>query len=354
MVENQFSVHKSTVVSNRKALALYLIKQNRAAEVPGIMSRLIDLDEAVLRSGLGDRLPLDIVTKDINLAAEILQDDFLGLKIIELVDLPYLPLYRGIQQCLSAFVYEKAHIPIEVLLRIVVRYFKVITEVVQVRLELSKNTMRIVFQASAPEYISIHQMDGAMLGVYRILQSYNSLLPISLGTSLRDNSSMKAMGADVYKHFFSVECQSSDENYIEYPCSQNTLLEQSQFCISPLHNILDKEFPNSSYSERCQHILTTTMSIFEPTREQVSLVLNMSVSTLQRRLRQEDNSFHSILLSTRKSLAHDYLIVQELQASNVAFLLGYQSQSQFFKAFKSWFEMTPIAYQNLHRGSLKS
>jgi AraC-like DNA-binding protein len=347
VANKQFSVHKSTIISNRKALALYLIKQNRAGEVPVIMSRLIDLDAASLEGGWGDRVPLDVVTKDINLAAEILQDDFLGLKIIDLVDLPYLPLYRGIKQCLTPFIGENSQIPIDVLLRLVVRYFKVITEAVQVRLEQSKERVRIIFEPSMPDSISIHQMDGAMLGVYRILQAYNPLLPSGLGLSLRTSFSLAESGkvTETYKQFFTISSEEEEQNYLEYTSSQESLLEQSQFCISPIQNILDKEFPDSNYSERCSHILTTTMSILEPTREQVSMVLNMSVSTLQRRLRQEGNSFHSILLSTRKVLAEEYLIQQKLQARDVAFLLGYQSESQFFKAFKTWFGMPPIAYQ---------
>lgn len=350
--DNRFSVHKSTIISNRKALALYLIKQNRTAEVPGIMSQLIDLDTAALMGGWEDRVPLDVVTKDINLAAEILQDDFLGLKIIELIELHYLPLSRGITQCLDPLIRSDSSIPFDVLLRLVVRYFKVATEAVQVCLEPSKDSIKIIFEASIPESISIHQMDGVMLGVQRIMQAYNPLLPTRIGLFLRTEVAGNKFSVDAenYKHFFKILPEKSAQNFLEYPIAQVSPSERNQFCISPIQNILDKEFPDSSYSERCQHILTTTMGVMEPTREQVSLVLNMSVSTLQRRLKQEDNSFHGVLLATRKMLADDYLIKQKLPAKDVAFLLGYQSESQFFKAFKGWFEMTPMAYQKSHRG----
>jgi len=347
---NQFSVHKSTIISNRKALALYLINQNRGSDVPTIMSQLIDLDAISLEGG--DRVPLDVVTRDINLAAKLLQDDFLGLKIIELIDLPYLPLYRGIKQCVDPFVRNNV-VPIDVLLRLVVRYFKVATEAVQVRLEPTKDSVRVIFESSDPENISIHQMDGAMLGVQRILQAYNPLLPIRLGLSLRADFSKDVFfeSTEVYKQFFKRVPEKSEQNFLEYSIPLIDQSEFNQFCISPLHNILDKEFPNASYSDRCQHILTTTMSIIEPTREQVSMVLNMSVSTLQRRLKQEGSSFHRVLLLTRKKLANEYLIQQNLPAKDVAFFLGYQSESQFFKAFKSWFSMTPMAYQKQHRDS---
>ncbi len=350
MSKNSFSVHKSTIISNRKALALYLIKQNRTAEVAVVMSQLIDLDAAALGGGWGDRVLLDIVTKDINLAAEIMQDDFLGLKIIELIELHHLPLFRGIKQCLDPLIRNDSIIPFEILLRLVVRYFKLATEGVLVRIEPSKDSIRIIFDASSPDNISIHQMDGVMLGVQRILQAYSPLSPIRLGLSLRADISESefSVGAENYKHYFKILPEKSEQDFLEYSTTQVSQAEQNQFCIGPMQNILDKEFPGSSYSERCQHILTTTIGVMEPTREQVSLVLNMSVSTLQRRLKQEGSSFHGVLLATRKTLADEYLIKQNLPAKEVAFLLGYQSESQFFKAFKQWFGMPLMAYQKSH------
>ncbi|MBP6496492.1 MAG: hypothetical protein KA291_08410 [Psychrobacter sp.] len=62
MKDNQFSVHKSMVLSNRKALALYLFKINRFHDIPEIMLQALDLDKFD-----GDRVPLEVVTKEINL-----------------------------------------------------------------------------------------------------------------------------------------------------------------------------------------------------------------------------------------------------------------------------------------------
>ena len=97
--ESKFTVHKSMVTQNRKALAVYIIKQNRAHDVPDIMAQLTDLDKIA-----GDRVPLSLVTDDINWAAALVQDEYLGLKIINILDLPMLPLYRGLSQCLDYFI----------------------------------------------------------------------------------------------------------------------------------------------------------------------------------------------------------------------------------------------------------
>lgn len=347
MSEQNFSVHKSVVLSNRKALALYLSNQNRAQDVPGIMSQLVDLDGFD-----GDRIPLEVVTDDINLAAAILQEDFLGLKIINLIDVELLPLYKGMKQCIEIFVNSDAKIPNIVLFRLIARYFKVITESVQVRFVEENDSVRLEFTPSIPEKGSIHQLDGAMLGVHKILHVFGAIKPMRLTISSRESG----RGAEIYKQFFGIPAQVAElSNSLSYDLSANQRMglefdeassANQSFIIGPLQSMLDREFPESSYSERCQHILMTIIGVVEPTREQVAQVLNMSVSSLQRRLREEGESFQKILLITRKQLAKDYLIKKKMSASHVAFLLGYQSSSQFFKAFKAWFAMTPMEYQN--------
>lgn len=347
MSEKKFSVHKSVVLSNRKALALYLFHQNRAHDVPSIMSQLVDLDGFD-----GDRIPLEVVTDDINLAATILQEEFLGLKIINLIGVELLPLYKGIKQCVEVFINSKTQIPNVVLFRLVARYFKVVTESVQVRFVEDVESVRLEFSASMPDKVSVHQLDGALLGVYKILQVFGAIQPNKLTLSNRQSE----YGIEIYRQLFGIPAQVTGlTNSLSYDLStsQRMPLEFSgeksasdSFIIAPLQSMLDREFPDSSYSERCQHILMTIIGLHEPTREQVAQVLNMSISSLQRRLREEGSSFQKILLEIRKQLAMEYLIEQKMSASNVAFLLGYQSTSQFFKAFKTWFDMTPMEYQN--------
>ena len=347
MSEKKFSVHKSVVLSNRKALALYLFNQNRAHDVPNIMSQLVDIEGFD-----GDRIPLEVVTDDINLAATILQEEFLGLKIINLIDVELLPLYKGMKQCIETFVNSNSKIPSIVLFRLIARYFKVITESVQVRFIEENDSVRLEFSPSISGEGSIHQLDGAILGVHKILQVFGAIKPSALMISYRQSE----RDAEIYKQLFGIPAQLTDlSNSLcyELPTDQRIALEyegdtssKQSFIIAPLQGMLDREFPESRYAERCHHILMTIIGFVEPTREQVAQVLNMSVSSLQRRLREEGESFQRILLDTRKELAREYLIEKKMSASNVAFLLGYQSTSQFFKTFKTWFGKTPMEYQN--------
>jgi AraC-like DNA-binding protein len=331
-------------LSNRKALVLYLFHQNRAHDVPAIMSQLVNLDEFD-----GDRIPLQTITEDIELAASILQEDYLGLRIINLLDVEQLPLYKGIKQCIEVFSKGKVDVPFVILCRLISRYFQVATESIQVRLVENKQSLLFEFFPSMPEHVSLHQIDGAMLGVFKILQAFSNLKPLEMRLAHRTSSH----GIEIYKQYFSVPAKlGCEKNVLIYPSLMSQALQETElanFAIGPLQNMLDKEFPHSSYANRCQHILQTLMGISEPTREQVAQVLNMSVSSLQRRLREEGSSFQQVLLATRKTLAHTYLILEQKTATEAAFLLGYQSSSQFFKAFKNWYGITPMAYQDQHK-----
>lgn len=359
MTDYQFSVHKSMVLSNRKALALYLFKINRADDIPKFVALSVDLE-----SFKGERVPLEVVTSEINLAVQMLQEEYIGLKIMELTDVKALPLYKGIKLCINPLLKADIEIPFIVLCRLVSRYFKVITESIQVTLVIEKNLLKLDFNPNMPELASNHQIDGVILAVHKILAEFSTLQPVRLTIAHRRSTH----GSELYKQLLGIPAElASKKNSLYYQLIKNYSSQsnteflagddisiESSFFIGPLQYMLDKEFPDLSYTERCQHILMTIIGLSEATRETVAQVLNMSVSSLQRRLREEGTSFQKVLLRTKKVMADKFLVEQNLSASDVAFLLGYQSHSQFFQAFKRWYLMTPIAYQKLHRGHDKS
>ncbi|WP_430460948.1 AraC family transcriptional regulator [Thalassolituus sp. LLYu03] len=86
--------------------------------------------------------------------------------------------------------------------------------------------------------------------------------------------------------------------------------------------------------------LEQALQLGEPDREWVARCLGVSVSTLQRRLRVHGESFRSLLEDTRQQLALR-LLAQGVGLNEIALRLGYQEQSNFQRAFRRWFGMTP-------------
>ena len=71
----------------------------------------------------------------------------------------------------------------------------------------------------------------------------------------------------------------------------------------------------------------------------------MSVPTLRRRLDQEGTTFSDIVDEIRKELAERYLREPSMAVSEVAFLLGFSSESAFHRAFRRWTGIAPSEYR---------
>ena len=65
---------------------------------------------------------------------------------------------------------------------------------------------------------------------------------------------------------------------------------------------------------------------------------------MQRRLRREGTTYQSLLDSTRRDLALDYLRQGRHSLADITFLLGFTDQSNFTRAFRRWTGKTPRQY----------
>jgi len=83
----------------------------------------------------------------------------------------------------------------------------------------------------------------------------------------------------------------------------------------------------------------------EPRRHDVAAGLGLAERTLQRRLQEEAVSYQTLLDSTRHELARQYLAEQRHTLADVADLLGYVDSSNFFRACKRWFGVSPAQYR---------
>ena len=73
----------------------------------------------------------------------------------------------------------------------------------------------------------------------------------------------------------------------------------------------------------------------------VAKELAMSSRSLSRALAKLGTSFHAIVETLRKDLAHKYLEQSDLNLKEITFLLGYVDISGFNHAFKRWTGKTP-------------
>lgn len=101
----------------------------------------------------------------------------------------------------------------------------------------------------------------------------------------------------------------------------------------------------SSTSARVTEEILRQLHRGEPRREAVARSLAISDRTLQRRLSEEKTSFAELLDDVRQELARKYLSEENHSLGDVADLLGFADQSNFFRACRRWFEEPPTQYR---------
>lgn len=99
-------------------------------------------------------------------------------------------------------------------------------------------------------------------------------------------------------------------------------------------------------SERVRATMLEAFSITEPTISHVCARLQLSRSTLLRRLNDEEKSYQSLLDETRKDLAIRYLVKSELNNQQIAHLVGYRDPNSYQRAFKKWTGLTPREFRS--------
>lgn len=82
-----------------------------------------------------------------------------------------------------------------------------------------------------------------------------------------------------------------------------------------------------------------------PGLNEIATAQNISARTLIRRLNRGNTSYNAVLEDVRKTLAVDYLLHSDVTVSSVAYRLGYNDPSNFGRAFRNWFGMSPGSYR---------
>jgi AraC-like DNA-binding protein len=82
----------------------------------------------------------------------------------------------------------------------------------------------------------------------------------------------------------------------------------------------------------------------EATEEGLAESMNLSRSSLQRRLREEGTTYRAVLQEVRCELAGKMLLDGSKTLNEVSFLLGFADLSAFSRAFKRWTGLAPTAY----------
>ena len=102
---------------------------------------------------------------------------------------------------------------------------------------------------------------------------------------------------------------------------------------------------NARTSHKVSEEIIRRLARGEPRRDEIAASLALADRTLQRRLHAENTSFQQLLDDARCELASKYLSEDRYTLHQVAGLLGFVDQSNFFRACKRWFGEPPGQYR---------
>jgi len=101
------------------------------------------------------------------------------------------------------------------------------------------------------------------------------------------------------------------------------------------------ELKSESLARQVKQLIEPRLPSGEVGSVEIAESLHMSSRNLQRRLQEEGVSFKQLLSEVRQELALRYLASARYSISEVAYLLGFSDQSNFTRAFKRWFDVSP-------------
>ncbi|MEK8129421.1 helix-turn-helix domain-containing protein [Paenibacillus filicis] len=139
-----------------------------------------------------------------------------------------------------------------------------------------------------------------------------------------------------------------DRSFISY---NEELLE----ILTPaLDQSLHQQPHSRSITGMVKWIIKRSLTGGRPDIQTVAKELGMSDRTLQRRLTDANTSFKHLLTQARHEQAREYLTDPSFDIKEVAFLIGYEDQNSFYRAFRSWEGDTPANWRTEHLHSTES
>jgi len=132
--------------------------------------------------------------------------------------------------------------------------------------------------------------------------------------------------------------------YLDYPIVQSEQSLRSFLKTAP-YQLITMVNNDKSLKAQVIALIGKDFSRELPGAEEVASTLNLSVSTLRRRLLEEGTSYQKIKDECRKDAALNYMNSVQLSINDVAGLMGFDEPSAFFRSFKKWTGQTPGEYR---------
>lgn len=108
---------------------------------------------------------------------------------------------------------------------------------------------------------------------------------------------------------------------------------------------LEEIAAQSSTADQTRILIRRRMASGKPDIAEIAAELGLSERTLQRRITEDGTSYRSLLDEERREMGRQLLARSGHGIDEIAFLLGFQDTSSFYRAFRSWEGVTPAQWR---------
>jgi AraC-like DNA-binding protein len=314
----------------------------RALDARGLRGMELALAVGVSQRALDDireRVPQPTVTALWQRAVEVTADPCFGLHVPRHVTMST---FGALAYALSASRDLRSG------LERIVRYQKVISDAVEVRLEAGEDRYGFAIDlpsADGPPFEAIDAFLAVTARVARgLMGGRHRVEPLRVCLRRPEPSP-----SDLFARVFRAPVVfAAPRNVIEYakpdlelplPDANLELARQNDEIVARQLATLDSR----THAERVHAALLDTMPD-GPTESAVARALGMSTSSLQSLLAREGTTYKEVLNRVRANLARGYLAENRYAIKEVAFLLGFSDAATFSRAFKRWTGTSPKRY----------
>lgn len=290
------------------------------------IKRLEDSDE---------RFPMSVVTTSIEYASQQLQDPILGLNHTDRDELPYSDFFRVLSYHSDT---------LEEFIRLCSRYFCLFTEIGVFAIHHDNPQSEVRFCPRDRAILSDHQIDGSLVLTVKAIYQYAGIKPIY---ATIDHACPPGYAKD-YEEKLGCDVEFEQPTAaLYYPFAEMTLVREATAAPLILHRFEQQrdQLYGGNLIEKTEFLIRRLLIRGEPKREHIAKELAMSLRTFQRLLSQHNTSYKALLEKTRQALAMEYVTESSFSNQEIALLLGYTETSQFYKAFRRWFNASPSYFR---------
>ena len=340
--QSSLTLHASALWNTQQSFIQYMEDTGRRAVATDVAARFTPVGKTDVH-----RLPIDSLVHDAELMRAAVPDPHLAMQMVLRNKATLLPLFVALRAWNRSLGLseDEAPVPLFIFIQLCTHYWSLNNQIGQFDVVRSKGFIEVTLTPADEQRFHPLIAEGVATGLILAVKDFIHQMPCQVEfphqhpDGFNHEEFSQAVGT--------VPSFGQSKILIKYPD------EEYDFQINdPVIDILghlnclhSQQFPDVSLVQRTRWIMEQLLPMTEPTKHLVARVMNVSVSTLERRLKSADTSFKAVLVHLKKQLAFEYLVRMNKSASKTSMLLGYTSSAQFFKAFKQWFGQTPNEYK---------